>query len=209
MARNARLQAAGETPGRRGDEGFSLPELLAALAVLGIVAGIGFYTVNTGGWRTGAVSGRLAQRLQLAATRAVFQQNDFVVRFDLATNTYSIHDDRNSDGTVNTAIGETVTTYELDEGGTRVVFGIPAGVEGIDGATPSAAVTFAGSPPRITFTPRGTATTGEIYLVPAEDLERGIPDRMRAITVTAATARIRRWRYDAGASSPGPWRLEQ
>ncbi len=209
MARNGSLQAHRSAAGRRGDEGFSLPELLAALAVLGIVAGIGFYTVHTGGWRSGAVAGQLAQRLQLAATRAVFQQNDFVVTFDLATNTYSIHDDRNSDGTVNTSIGETVTTYDLDSGGTRIVFGIPSGVDGIDGSAPSAAVTFPGSPPRITFTPRGTATTGEIYLVPAEDLDRGLPDRMRAITVSAATARIRRWRYDAQSSSPGPWRLEQ
>ncbi len=209
MARNGWPRTTDAARTGSGQAGFSLPELLAALAVLGIVAGIGFYTVSTGGWRSGAVAGQLAQRLQLAATRAVFQQNDFVVRFDLATNTYSIHDDRNSDGTVNTSIGETVTTYELDSGGTRIVFGIPEGVDGIDGTEPSSAVTFAGSPPRITFTPHGTATTGEIYLVPAEDLARGTPDRMRAISVSAATARIRRWRYDPDGNSPGPWRLEQ
>lgn len=193
----------------RSDQGFSLPEMLVSLALLGVAAGIGFYTVNTGSWRASAAASELSQRLEYARTRAVLDGHNYVVTFSSAANTYTIVKDINNDGDHDPGIGETQNSYTLSTSGSGVGFDYLATADGLDGAAMSSAVTFAGSPPKLTFTRLGTSNTGTIYLIPAEDHRDSYPGHMRAITVAGATARIRRWEYHAASASPGPWRLDQ
>lgn len=196
-------------PGLLADErGFSLAEMLAVVALIGVVAGIGVYTADTGGWRASAAASELARRLEQARSRAAFEQHDEVISFDTTSQSYTVHDDDNSDGNVDTGIGEDTKLFALSASASGLVYGYPAGTKGLDGNNISASVTFSGSPPAVTFDSLGTAQTGTIYLVPSNDLADGEARNMRAITVNQATGRVRRWRYD-DTKTPGPWRLER
>ncbi len=194
---------------RRRDAGFSLPELLAVLGIMGTAAAVGMYTVNTGSWRASAAATELARQLELARSRAAFEDHDYRVVFNTTAGTYTVHSDRNSNGTVESALGETQVASPLTRSGSGIVFGFPSGALGIDGATITSAITFTGSPPAVTFKPAGSASNGVIYLVPDEDIGRGITSHMRAISVNVATGRVRRWKYVAGLANPGPWKLER
>ncbi len=197
------------TRARRRDAGFSLPELLAVLGIMGTAAAVGMYTVNTGSWRASAAASELARQLELARSKAAFEDHAYRVIFDTAAGTYTVHSDRNSNGTVESALGETEVRSPLTRSGSGIVFGFPSGAVGIDGSAITAAVSFSGSPPVITFVPAGSATSGVLYLIPDEDIARGITSHMRAISVNVATGRVRRWKYVAGLANPGPWKLER
>ncbi len=197
------------TDNRPREAGFSLPELLVSLAIGGLLLGIAYTSLQSTGWRTSAAAAVLSRQLDFARTRAVFEQNDYVVEFSTTGAQITILDDDNSDGSPTTSIGEKVTTIDLAAEGRGVVFGFATGTRGLDNAPITSAVTFAGSPPSVTFDPLGRAQAGVIYLIPEEDVDRQVPDHMLALTVNAATGRVRRWRYDASAATPGPWRLER
>ncbi|MDQ7008204.1 MAG: GspH/FimT family pseudopilin [Acidobacteriota bacterium] len=199
------------TPSRLppSERGFSLVEMLAVLAIVGLTAAIGVYTIDLAGWRASSAASDVARRIELARSRAVFEQNDYRVIFDTASNSYRVHDDENSNGSIDADISESVTTYHLSTQGAGTVFGYPAGTKGIDGADITAAISFSGSAPVLTFDPLGSANAGVIYLIPTADLDRADPANMRAISINQATGRVRRWRYDPTISNPGPWRLEQ
>lgn len=190
-----------------GQRGFSFPELLGALALLGLLLGMGVYTMSTTGTRANAAAVELARQLDFARARAVFADNDIVVTFDLAAGTYTVLDDRNSDGDQDAAAGEVARTYRLGDLGKGVQFGYATGTTGLAGAAITSAVTIPGSPPKLTFKPRGTCEDGTIYLIPIEDKAKDAPAAMRAISINGGAARIRRWRFDPGRS-PVPWRPE-
>lgn len=193
---------------RTSESGFSATELLASMAIMAIVATLGFYTFQQSSWRSKAGISKMVRQLELTRSRAIFEQNDFIVTFDVNVGTYTIHDDENNNGTFEPNIGETQTVYSLSSGGTGTKFGFPSGTRDIDGNLLSSAITIPGSPPKITFTPLGRATSGSIYVISEEDYRKGKPDAMRAVTVYGSTARLRRWRYDDSSGGPGPWRLD-
>jgi Tfp pilus assembly protein FimT len=183
--------------------------MLVVLALMGIVTGIGFYTANTGRWRSSAAASDVAQQLEMARSRAMFNRHDVVVSFDTTVNALQIHEDRNSDGNFDGGIGETLVVRSLAQTTSGMEFAVPAGLRGLDGNVVTDPVTLPGSPPAVTFDPLARANTGVIYLIPSEDLAKGDPTNMRAISISAATGRLRRWRYDAESGGPGPWRVER
>jgi Tfp pilus assembly protein FimT len=186
-----------------------MPELLVVLAILGVTTTIGVFVANTSGWRTGAVASDIARRLELARSQAAFNDFNFRVVFNEASGDYAVHSDRNSDGDLDEAIGETVVESRLSASAEHIVFGCPPGVIGLDGAAVTDPVTFAGSPPAATFRPGGSSTAGVVYLIDDRDLAHNDPSKMRAISVTEATGRVRRWKYDPDSGGPVPWRLER
>jgi len=192
----------GENP-----RGYSLPEVLAAVALVGLVTTFGVYSVNSASWRSAASCREVVSQLELSRSRAVLRQNNFVVSFDSANQQYAVLDDVNNDGVLTAGIGETRTIHELSATGADMVFGFVNGINGIDGNPISDAVSFASD--NVTFTPLGTAETGVIYMITSQGQENDDPTHMRAISVNTATARIRRWRYDQNSNGPGPWKLEQ
>lgn len=189
-------------------KGFSLPELLAVLAIIGLTAGVGAYITSTSRWRGSAAAGEIARRLETARSQAAFNDHNVRVVFDAAAGTIGLHPDRNNDGDVDTGIGERVTLHPLSQAAAHIVFGYPDGVTGLDGAAISAAIEVPGSPPAITFRPTGEALDGVVYLIDDQDLVNLCPAKMRAVSVSAATGRVRVWKYDPTAS-PVPWRLER
>jgi prepilin-type N-terminal cleavage/methylation domain-containing protein len=196
----------GQTRTRHRERGYTLAELLAAMGIIGLTLGIAAYTMDRGGWRTDAALSEVTDQLTQARARAVFDQNDFVVTFDTTNQAFRVHDDENSNGTVEAGIGEEIRIFELRQASADVIFGYATGTTGLDGNVINKAVNFPGTPPTITFDPLGRGDGGVIYMITREDLERGKPDNMRAIQVNQATGRIRRWRYDSDRT-PIPWRL--
>ena len=196
------------TRSRHRERGYTLAELLAALGIIGLTLGLVAFTMDRGGWRTDAALSEVTDQLTQARARAVFDQNDFIVAFDTTNQAFRVHDDENSNGTVEAGIGEEVRIFELRQASPDVIFGFASGTVGIDGNVINAAVTFPGTPPTITFDPLGRGDGGVIYMITREDLKKGKPDNMRAIQVNQATGRIRRWRYDRDRT-PVPWRLSR
>jgi prepilin-type N-terminal cleavage/methylation domain-containing protein len=189
----------------RGARGFSLPELLASMAILAVLATLGVYIISTGAWRDTAAARELAARLEYARAQAILENNNFLVVFDASGGMYTVVDDDDSDGTVDS--GERQTIHHLSASAQGVVFGYAAGTRGPDNNTLSSAVTFPSD--RVVFSPLGAATNGMVYISAAEDVGNGVKEHTRAVSVTASTARIRQWRYDDGGHAPGPWRLER
>ena len=184
-------------------------EVVAVLAVIGVAAGVGFYVASRPDWRCAAAANDVAMQLELARARAVFDRNDYVITFADDGSSFSVLDDKNSDGDWDAGIGETLIRHYPAEAGEGVVFGAPESLTGIGGETIDTPFSFPGTPPTLTFTPLGTGTAGSVYLIAQEDLERGERSHMRAISISRADGRVRGWRYDEKATGPGPWRPVQ
>ena len=180
--------------------GYSIPELVAVLAIIGIFmsTAVPNYSLWALSRQVDAKAKKLYMDLQLARITAIKNNNDVVVNFNTFTNQYTIHDDTNSDGTVNGV--ETVKTIPLIP---RIQFGFSgAGVIDPDGGAVANSVAIAGGGNIITFNSRGQVSqSGSVYLIPVSEV--GQSDiLLRAISFVQATGGVDYWEYDQTVNPP-------
>ena len=177
--------------------GFTLIEMLLAVVIMGILASVAVPSFSK--WKEKHEINGQAQKvyfdLMLARTSAVKNNNLVHVAFNTTSNTYTIHDDTNSDGTQDA--GEAVKSAALEN---NISFAYNTGINDIDGNTVNAAVSFGGAT-TVTFDSRGQAdNSGSVFLLHPSDV--GVTnDRARCISVLQATGAVDYWLYD-GTSSP-------
>jgi prepilin-type N-terminal cleavage/methylation domain-containing protein len=177
-------------------KGFSLPELLITMAVLGIV--LAMAVPNYSKWvikrQINKESKKLFMEVMLARVSAIKNNNDVIVNFNTASNQYTIHDDSDSDGNVDG--GETVKNVALIP---QVQFGFHGGsVTDTEGGSSSNSVDLAGGGSILTFNSKGEASdSGSIYMIHISDVDQS-NIRLRAVTVIEATGGVEYWEYNEG-----------
>ncbi|MBC8287063.1 MAG: GspH/FimT family pseudopilin [Nitrospinae bacterium] len=181
-------------------EGFTLIETVMVLAVLGVIMATA--APNFSKWKEKHQINGQAQKiyfdLMLARTTAVRNNNIVRVTFNTTNNTYTIHDDTDSDGTK--GAGEAVKSGALEN---DINFAFNSGISDIDGNAVSAAVSFGGSQ-TVTFDSRGqSSASGSVFLLHTTDIDN-TNDRARHISVLQATGAVDYWTYD-GSVTP-PWK---
>jgi prepilin-type N-terminal cleavage/methylation domain-containing protein len=181
-------------------KGFTLIEIIMTMAIIGIVSAIAI--PNFSKWKEKHEIDGQAQKvyfdLMLARTAAVKSNNDVRVTFNLAANTYTIHEDNNGDGVADA--GENFKNAILEN---NVQFAYNVGITDTDGNAVTSAVSFGGTQ-IVVFDSRGQASSsGSALLLHLNDI--GVTDdRARLISVLQATGGVDYWKYSA-ADNP-PWK---
>ena len=177
--------------------GFTVAEILITVGILGILSTIAIPTYNA--WlpksRVNGAARELFAEFQLAKMRAISENNDYVITFDTGNNTYSIYDDDDNDfATAGVESAELVKTIDIVNRHSDIGYGYVAGNS--PSCSPiTKAVTFTGTPPRITFSPTGLANkNGSVYFMPTADSSNSRKDRQRVITVLR-TGRVRLYKH--------------
>jgi len=202
-----RRRSRGGAEPRASARGFSLVETLvvAGLAVALLGAALPLLHQAADAADATAAARWIAARVSLARVRAAREQRTVALRF-LRTTPVGIETvaDGNGDGVsaadVAAGVDPVVQAADrVEDHFPRVRIGIAASMPAIDdGRTLGSGddpVRF-GAAGQLSLTPAGTATSGTVYLVSAAG-------RQYAVRVSGVTARVRVWRYDAGA---GRWR---
>jgi prepilin-type N-terminal cleavage/methylation domain-containing protein len=175
----------------RRRRGFTLIEMLIAIAIMAVISAIAIPQINTQKYKqdTGARITRSA--FQIAGRLAVAKQFDVIVSFDLTRSMVRIVEDRDNDGVADA--GERVQWKALEDG---AVFETPT--VGISGPVASPVVgsniqTIDGMP-SIIFRRNGAASSDlELYI----GAGRGNAGDQRAISVLQSTGRASWHRYAA------------
>ena len=181
--------------------GFTVAEVLVAASILGILSAIAIPSYNA--WlpksRVNGAARELFAECQLAKMRAISENNDYVITFNTGNNSYGIYDDNDCDfATAGAESGELVKTVDVSNKHPGIGYGYIAG-KSPSGNVITKAVTFTGTPPRVTFSPTGLASKhGSVYLMPTADSSNGRKDRQRAITVLR-TGRVRLYKHTGTA----------
>ena len=183
------------------EDGFTLVELIATMVILTIVMATA--VPNFTAWKTNyqirAESDRVHMDLLLARMTAIKNNNDVVVTFVSTSNSYSILNDTNNNGTADT--GETLTNRTLEN---DVVFGFngPSIVD-MDNNTVTQSVLM-GASDVVTFDGRGQASlSGVLFLIHGNHLAT-TNEKLRGISIIQATGAAELWKYNA-ALTPVPW----
>lgn len=175
--------------------GFTLPELLIVLVVIGILSVLLLPRIEILKYRMdGSVRG-LVTALVMAQRSAVNRQHDVVVRFDTAAGQIRIHEDEDNDGGVDT--GERVRFVTLEAG---VRFG--RGTAPARSGAGHGAVDFSDSQndlPAVRFHRSGSASShGSFYLTSERAMAAAeYAKDSRAVEVARATGRASWYYYDA------------
>jgi prepilin-type N-terminal cleavage/methylation domain-containing protein len=175
-------------------KGYSIPEVLVVMAVMGILGAIAVPDFSK--WslsrQVDGESKKLSLDLMLARISAIKNNNNVVVRFNNpAANQYTVHNDTNSDNVVD--VGETFKTVPLNS---RIQFGFfGAGINDPDGAPVVNPISLTGGVTTLTFNSRGQASaSGSLYLIPVS--EAGLSNQLlRGISVVQATGSVDYWEY--------------
>jgi prepilin-type N-terminal cleavage/methylation domain-containing protein len=181
--------------------GFSVPELMVAVSLILLLSAVAVPLVQATvvEARTWAGARHVAARLRLARMEALKRSAAVGLRFEPAgpDYRYSFYVDGNGNGIRSADIARGIDrrllfSERLADLFPGVAFGITAGVAPIEADPPLVAGSDPiriGSNDILTFTPRGTATAGTLYL-------RGPANQQYAIRVLGSTARTRVLRFD-------------
>src|SRR5688572_3321518 len=173
--------------------GFTLPEVLMTVTVMGIVAAMVAPRVDLARYQVDSGMREVATTLMLAQKEAVASQHEVLVAFDTAERALEIHWDANNNHTQEST--ERIRRVGLGDG---VAFGRPSGVTAR--AFGSAVVEFnsIGGQPTVVFHRNGsTSESGGIYLTSVRATRAGAsyPNDTRAIEFERATGRAEWFRY--------------
>jgi prepilin-type N-terminal cleavage/methylation domain-containing protein len=202
----------------RSNRGFTLLEVMTVAAIVAIMSGIAVYSINTNLNRIRADSGirKISLVLNYARIRAIAENTNYVVQFKVRSNAGKdvghcyiyMYADINKNGTYDA--GEKTRTEELPKGiiynltSTRDIYNNVVTNNSIkDG------IVFTNN--EVTLLPRGDASeAGEIYIIPDENLQKGIDNYRRAVSLERLSGKPIIWYYDPGRYAKGlnPWKLE-
>jgi prepilin-type N-terminal cleavage/methylation domain-containing protein len=192
---------------RRGGEGFSLPELLLALALLGLLITATTPALGAALQRSRAQAAAREMTFTMARLRgeAIAAHHAVGLRIVTAGGTirFTPYADGDGDGVLTADI---LAGIDPPLGPAR---DLPSRYEGVDfglldvavpAIPPGGAPLLPGSDPVrfgasdiITFTPSGTASSGTVYVTDGRDT-------IFAVVLYGRTGRIRTWRYDRDAA---------
>lgn len=184
------------------EHGFTLIELITAMVILSIITATAL--PNFSNWRNNyqirAESNRVHMDLRLARMTAIKNNNDVVVTFLPASQTYSILNDTNNNGTADT--GESLNSRALEN---NVQFGFSGGsITDMDNNSVTETVKM-GPSDIVVFDARGQASvSGVLFLINKYHFSEGSNDQLRGINVIQATGAAELWKYNA-ALTPIPW----
>ncbi len=177
----------------RKPNGFSVAEMLVVLAIGGILTAIAIpaFMAWAPKYRVNGAARQVFSDLMAAKARAVAEGNPYVVTFDTTAGSYTIHDNDDADDPPVQDPGEGVRTVVIGDAYPGIGFGYVVSTNP-DGEPITNAVTFTGSPPKVTFLPSGLANKmGAVYLIPTG---ASTPELQRCITVLL-TGRVRMYNY--------------
>lgn len=170
--------------------GFTMPEVLAVLVIIGIGTAIALPRVNLTHHRSETAVHQAASTLMAAQRAAVAGQHDVVVAFETGPRRLRVHHDLDNDGAMDG--DERVIRTPLPD---LVVFGNSAGALAQLGGGPVSFTRQQDGVPAVTFNRAGSASEeGGFYLTTAAQTSPR-PSTSRAVVVDRATARAVTWRY--------------
>lgn len=179
---------------RDGTGGFTLVEVLIAVAVFGILAGIAYPALSPGRSQLDASLGSLGSTIMRAQRLAVTRQHDVAVTFRVDRGTWVMHEDADNDGSIDS--GERTVARSLGDG---VVYGQRDAADHAVGGGP---VTFDSrdyGDPTIVFHRSGSASEeGGIYVAATRGGGESATGRVGLLTVDRATGRTTRRVYRGG-----------
>jgi prepilin-type N-terminal cleavage/methylation domain-containing protein len=186
-------------------KGFQLIELIAVLAILACLLGLGAPPLlrSSGDLRLRLAAGELVGVLRLARSYAVRHSLNVAVKFRTAKNgevTFTLYRDGDGDGVLNRDIDsgadpEVVPPQRLTQLGRGLGFGFPPGPPPPDPGSPQRPLDNLDDPIRFnqsdlaSFSPLGTATPGSLYLTDSVK-------RLAVVRVFNRTGKVRVLTYD-------------
>ncbi len=185
----------------KNDRGMTLVELIVVMIIVGLLIAVAI--PNFSAWRKNyqirAESERVYMDLILARSTAIKNNNDVIVTFNEANDSYTILDDTNNNGSADS--GESLKTVSLEN---LVEFGFyGSSIQDMENNTVNQSVSM-GPSDIVVFNEKGQANiSGSLYLIHKDDAST-TNDQLRGISVVQGTGAAELWKYNS-SMSPIPW----
>jgi prepilin-type N-terminal cleavage/methylation domain-containing protein len=182
------------------EQGLTVLELMTTIAIIAIMSAsaVPNFTIWRNNYQLRSESEHVHMDLLSARMTAMKTGNNVVVNFNSVTNSYSILNDTNNNGTADT--GESFFNRTLEN---NVRFGFAgASVLDMDGTSRSQAVWMNGGNV-VTFDSRGQSDlSGVLFIIHGNHFADGDNSRLRGISIMQATGAAELWKYSPGLAIP-------